>query len=67
MLAIYQVRVLFTQFCVPTDAAGRPTLRGLGAGFMSVGAGNGGAELTFGAGRAEGCWGATSIARKRFV
>jgi hypothetical protein len=31
---------------------------------MSVGAGNGGAELTFGAGRAAG---ADSIARSRFV
>lgn len=67
MLAIYQVRVLFTQFCVPTDAAGRPTLRGLGAGFMSVGAGNGGAGLTFGAGRVAGCDGVSSIARNRFV
>jgi hypothetical protein len=34
---------------------------------MSVGAGKGGAELTFGAGRAAGCDGAGSIARNRFV
>jgi len=34
---------------------------------MSVGAGNAGAELVFGAGRAAGCGGVTSIARNRFV
>ena len=64
---IYRVRASSTQFCVPTDAAGRPTFRGLGAGLMSVGAGNGGAGLTFGAGRAAGSCGPSSIARNRFV
>ena len=67
MPGIYRVRGSSTQFCVPTDAAGLPTFRGLGAGFMSVGAGNGGAELTFGAGRIAGCGGTGSIARSRFV
>ena len=68
ILAISQARAaLCTQFCVPTEAAGGLALRGAGAGFISIGAGNAGAGLFGGAAFPRNCDGALSIARNVFV